>query len=145
MLDSEFWILKEIGAEVGASSHKMGKWLVELEYRDLAKEPTHKAWHEGMCEQRRDESGHFQVVWHKRKVLKALEDAGFIPARQHEAAVSESEVKMIGPFEMQKTTGGGVEIVNRQGNVVCVSYWPDCGGQIVSLLNIAHELGKFRE
>ena len=81
-MSDEFLSLTELGKEYGVSSHKMGKWLIDLGLRDRNKKPSRAAFENGFVQQRDStQPGTYFWVWNKAKTLWALEKAGHVPSR----------------------------------------------------------------
>jgi len=76
-MSDEFMSMTEIGRSFGVSSHKVGKWLVDLSLRTTDKKPSQKAFNEGFVQRR--ESTNFATyfyVWHAENTMQALDTAG---------------------------------------------------------------------
>lgn len=72
-----FLSMTELGKLYGVSSHKMGKWLMELGLRDRNKKPSRMAHEKGFVEQRDStQPGTYFWVWNAGKTTWALEKAG---------------------------------------------------------------------
>lgn len=77
----EFMSMTELGKLFAVSSHKMGKWLVDLGLRDGNKKPSRAAFEYGFVEQRLStQPGTYFYVWHAEKTIAALEKAGYTKA-----------------------------------------------------------------
>jgi hypothetical protein len=77
---NEFCTMREIATGYeNCTSHKVGKELKELGYRDENGRPTRKAFAEGMVQQRHDPNrAQFYIwAWNKAKVCQLLEDFGW--------------------------------------------------------------------
>ena len=76
-MSDEFLSMTELGKLYGVSSHKIGKWLVELGLRDNNKKPSKAAFENGYVQQRDStQPGTYFWVWHKQKTMWVLEKAG---------------------------------------------------------------------
>ena len=74
-----FLSLTELGKLCGVSSHKVGKWLVELGLRTQAKKPSPRAFREGFVEQRPStQPATYFWVWHGERTLRVLTEAGLV-------------------------------------------------------------------
>ena len=77
-MSEEFTTMREIGKlYVGGTSHKVGRELKDLNYRDQDGRPTKRAFDEGMTQQRFYDEGKYQWVWHAGKVCDLLETFGW--------------------------------------------------------------------
>jgi phage antirepressor YoqD-like protein len=76
-MTDEFLSMTELGKLYGISSHKMGKWLVELGLRNRDNKPSRAAFENGFVEQRDStQPGTYFWVWHAEKTKWALEKEG---------------------------------------------------------------------
>jgi len=74
-MSEAFKSMKEIGATINLSSHKVGKLLKELGYRTQEGKPSQKAFEEGLCQPRWSQSGEkYLWVWRENKVIDLLLD-----------------------------------------------------------------------
>ncbi len=78
-MSNEFGTMKEIAAQYeGCTSHKVGRELKELGYRDDDGRPTRKAFAERMVEQRfASDRPVYLWAWNKNKVANLLETFGW--------------------------------------------------------------------
>ena len=79
-MSTEFWTMREIARLYeGCTSHKVGKELKELGYREENGRPTRKAFAENMVAQRHDanRSQFYIWAWNRAKVCELLEDFGW--------------------------------------------------------------------
>jgi hypothetical protein len=76
-MSDKFFSLTELGRLYGVSSHKIGKWLMDLGLRDQNKKPSRTAFDNGFVQQRDSTNiGTYYWVWHFAKTCQALEKAG---------------------------------------------------------------------
>jgi hypothetical protein len=69
--------LTELGRVFGMTSHGIGKLLKIIGLRESNGKPSSKAFHEGYCEQAPTNRGTgYYYVWHREKIIHALEEAG---------------------------------------------------------------------
>lgn len=76
-MSDEYLSMTDLGRLYGVSSHKIGRWLVELGLRNAQKKPSIKAFDGGFVTQRDStQLGTYFWVWHGEKTLRALDEAG---------------------------------------------------------------------
>jgi hypothetical protein len=76
-MNDEFLSMTELGKLYGVSSHKMGKWLVDVGLRDKNKKPSRAAFEHGFVEQKGStQPGTYFWVWHAEKTKWELGKAG---------------------------------------------------------------------
>lgn len=82
----DFFSMTELGTLYGVSSHKVGKWLVDLGLRDANKKPSRLAFEHGLVAQRDStQPGTYYWVWHGAKTMAVLDRAG------HKRAVNKGD------------------------------------------------------
>ena len=78
MNNEEFQSQTELGKLYGVSSHKIGRWLVEVGLRTREKKPSYRAFNEGFVEQRPStQPNTYFYVWQKEKTVALLEHYGY--------------------------------------------------------------------
>jgi hypothetical protein len=76
MLDNSFQTMRDIGAEYGLTSHKLGKLLTEQGFRVNGK-PAGKAFNTGWVQQRfAPDSANYMWAWHSGKCRILLDCLG---------------------------------------------------------------------
>jgi hypothetical protein len=76
----EFLSLTDLGRLYGVSSHKMGRWLVDLRLRTTDKKPSDAAFAGGYVAKRDSrQPGTYYWVWHREKTKRLLRQAGHRP------------------------------------------------------------------
>jgi hypothetical protein len=92
-MSNEYMSLTELGKLYGVSSHKIGKWLVDLGLRTQAKKPSPRAFRDGFVEQRPStQPATYFWVWHAERTMKALEQAGFTKPANNGTAPADTPV-----------------------------------------------------
>ena len=77
-MSDEFLSMTELGKFYGVSSHKMGKWLVDLGFRTKYMKPSKAAFEGGLVNQvLSSQPGTFYYQWHAEKTMQALDKAGY--------------------------------------------------------------------
>ena len=129
----------QLGSLFGATSHEIGRWLVELGLRDQkSKKPTNEAHRGGYCETAPSGQVGYHWVWHAQKTVAALREHGH---RLSETLPGElvTPPELTGPFLVEP--GAGRHVLNNEGEVV-VQTTSDRNAQIIlRLLNAAHRSG----
>ena len=78
MTHEEYWTMKEIGTLFGLSSHKIGNKLKDMGLRTREGKPSHRAFDEGLVQQRWDDDRPVYLwAWHRDKTAALLEANGF--------------------------------------------------------------------
>ena len=72
----EYTTMRELGKSFGATSHQVGKWLVECGLRTIDKIPSHRAFDEGLVIKAPLDHGGYFWMWHLKRTIAALESAG---------------------------------------------------------------------
>ena len=69
----DYFTMKEIGSQLGTTSHQVGKSLKALGLRTTDGRPSQKAFQGGYCAQRWTQDGlNYLWAWHGEKTLNAL-------------------------------------------------------------------------
>ena len=76
-MSDDFLSQTELGKLYGVSSHKIGKWLLDLGLRTKDNKPSRTAFEAGFVDQRPStQPGTYFWVWHSEKTMQALDKAG---------------------------------------------------------------------
>lgn len=76
-MTDNFLSLTEIGRHYGVSSHKVGRWLVDLGLRNEKKKPSVMAFDGGYVTQRDStQPGTYYWTWHAEKTMQLLDQVG---------------------------------------------------------------------
>lgn len=76
MTDLKYKTMKEIGVQVGATSHAIGKKLKQLGYRTDAGKPSKQAFDEELVGERwTPDRLHYAWAWDAEKVIPLLEQS----------------------------------------------------------------------
>ena len=133
----------QLGEFFGVSSHKIGRWLIEVGLRTSEMEPSNKAIEGRFMQMHSTDYGPRFPVWDKEKTVKALELAGH---KRSQAAdePKESMVTPTGPFTARRSSadGGGFEIVGGDSTVAVWCRGERFAGRLALLLTVADRHGK---
>lgn len=142
MFDFEFLSMKQLGKMFGVTSHKIGKWLIEIGLRDRNRQPTQRAVNGGYCREHTDEDGIRFVVWHREKVTKLLVDAGHQLANQPAQAIPQPVKRKppSDPYKLITDKNGGHQIVNQEG-VDILTRDPKWLSRLVAMIDQASKKG----
>lgn len=132
----EFISLTQLGQLFGASSHQMGRWLVEVGLRTQYYEPSQQAIDGGFISIAKPEGGRPFVAWHREKTIQVLEQAG------HVRIDCSSTEQVVGPFSAKATDDGKVVISDRSGFSCCVADDRVIAAKLVRLLNRETEIPR---
>lgn len=132
--------LRQLGELFGVTSHKVGKWLKDLELRDEEGLPTKKA-HEGrFCKQAVAGEKCTLWVWHSEKTVAALKEDGH-PMLLDPPRDLVSPAILNGPFTVRATKNSFCVIENADGSDCIRVNNSMTADVIVRLLNAAHRSG----
>ena len=140
MFRFEFRTLTQIGEVFGASSHQVGKWLVEIGLRTEGKRPSTAAFDGEFVTQGPSRGNGYNWVWHSVRTVAALEKAGHrrIP---NPPPFLVDPPKLNGPFTTKANRTNGFDIVNADGSVAIVVSGPRNVELVARLLNLAEKHG----
>ncbi len=132
--------LTQLGELFGVTSHKIGKWLKDLDLRDEESLPTKKA-HEGRyCKQTSAGEKCTLWVWETEKTVAVLKKEGH-PMLLDPPRDLVSPAILNGPFTVRATANSICVIENADGSD-CVRVNNSMTAEvIVRLLNAAHKSG----
>ena len=138
----EFITMTEIGKLYGVSSHVVGRWLREIGMRsDFGQRPRQDAIDGGYCRLAPTGRGTgYFWVWHKRRILAALEAAGHC-VEEPEPQIPITD-RLVGPFNAQQSSNNGYEIIGGDGAVAIWAFGEDAARLVVKLLNLADDHGQ---
>lgn len=109
------WVTQTaLGKLFGASSHAIGRWLVELGLRTKDGIPTLDALTKRLAKAMRDDRGFHFYVWDRESICVLLRRAGH---RQ----IGAPPPKMEGPFVLQPGEDDSFQIMGNDG-VICTVY-----------------------
>ena len=141
---SDYLSQTELGKLFGASSHDIGKWLVECGLRTDRKKPSKRAFDEGFVStagtNRGGQGGYF-YVWSKEKTVAALQSAGH---RLRPHFDPQLDGRLQGPFEATKVSPNGFEVADANGHVAYWAMGKRNADALVELLNLATKHGRLR-
>jgi hypothetical protein len=131
---NEFSSMTDLGRMFGATSHVMGRWLIEIGLRTDDKKPSREAFAAGYVEQAptgRGNGGYFWV-WNTEKTITALEKAGHRRADQHAApAPTQSISRLVPPFSPHRSSENGFELPGGDG-AVAIWVWGEDNARLVA-------------
>lgn len=139
----EYLTLGQLGEVFGTTSHKVGRWLVQIGLRYESKQglkPSRDAYGGGFVKDVPSRNQGYCYAWHAEKSIKALVEAGHKVSIQpgHELL---APCRLNGPFRYRPNAQIGHEIVNADGSVaVCVT-GEDNARFLTRLLNLADKYG----
>lgn len=137
MTDREYLKLKELGELFNTTSHKVGRWLMTLEYRTKG-QPSCKAFRDGLVG-RKDYDGHPHWLWHRERTVAALENAG-----HRLAAVPPNATSVLkGPFSVRKLENERFEIVSDDGSAAVTVWGEENAVFIAKVLNYCNDRQMF--
>jgi hypothetical protein len=78
-MENEYLTMREIGKSFGVTSHRVGKALKDLGYRNEKGQPSQRAFDEAFVAQRwaEDRPEIYLWAWHGRKTTDLLKSAGW--------------------------------------------------------------------
>ncbi|NQU24327.1 MAG: hypothetical protein HQ567_23845 [Candidatus Nealsonbacteria bacterium] len=140
MSTDEYMNQTELGELFGATSHTVGKWLMEVNLRTFAADgkrrvPSSRAFDDGFITKRHTDMGYYNYVWHAEKTIAALEEAG------HER-IDVSVHPLAGPFSLEQTGSHTYQIVNKDGTSSLRGLGMQNMDKLLELMNLAHKFGK---
>jgi hypothetical protein len=130
----------ELGRVLGASSHEIGRWLVEAGLRTKGKQPTCMAQHDGYCETESNGTRGYRWLWNAEKTVSALVEDGHLPASPPPGDLIESST-MNGPFTLRTNEHGTHEIIGADGLAVFWAVGEQNAITVIGLLNLAVKHG----
>lgn len=136
----KFMTQTQIGELFGVSSHQIGKWLVEIGLRTVAKHPSSDAFDGGFITQAPSRNDGYNWAWHSVKTVAALETAGHRRIPNPPTFLVEPP-KLNGPFGKRSNNSNGYDIVNGNGSVAVVVMGERNAEFVVKVLNLADEKG----
>ena len=132
--------LTQLGELFGATSHEVGKWLVEIGLRTPEKRPSREAFTGGYVEQGPSRNQGYNWCWDSEKTVKALEAAGHRRIPNPPPALVDPPL-LNGPFKARPNNSNGFDIVNGDGSVAVVVTGEKNAVFLVKFLNHADQGG----
>ncbi len=130
--------LTQIGELFGATSHQVGKWLVEIGLRTPNKRPSQEAFAGGYVEQGPSRNQGYNWCWHSEKTVKALEVAGHRRIPNPPPGLVDPAI-LNGPFRTRPNSTNSIDIVNGDGSVAVVATGERNAIFVTKLLNLADQ------
>lgn len=125
----EFVSMKQLGQLFGATSHQIGRWLVEAGLRTKGLQPSQRAIEGGFIDMVTLDDGTQFASWHREKIIEALEKAG------HCRVDCTPTEQVVGPFSVRISEAGVVEILDGRELSCCVATNKDIAVKLVRQLN----------
>ncbi len=133
----------QLGLLFGATSHEVGKWLVQCGLRDAkTKRPTATAHNEKLCDTAPSGQVGYCWAWDATKTVQRLVEAGHPLLAEPPSQLVESP-QMVGPFQVEPTDKRN--IVNSEGQFVLKASVEAHAAGVVMLLNAAHRHGTLQK
>ena len=132
--------LRQLGELFGVTSHKVGKWLKDLELRDEEGLPTKKAHDGRYCKQALAGEKCTLWVWDSPKTVAALKEDGH-PMLLDPPRDLVSQAILNGPFTVRATKNSFCVIENADGSDCVQVNNSMTADVVVRLLNAAHKSG----
>ena len=131
----------QLGSLFGTTSHKVGRWLVEIGLRTPEGRPSREAYQGRYCETAPAHGGGYHWAWATQKTVEALERAGHRRVNPPPLDLVEP-LPLAGPFTDRMSEDGRVEVVGADGNVGVIVMGEENARAVIQLLNLAHRHGK---
>ena len=126
----------QLGELFGASSHDIGRWLIEVGLRDpKTKKPSWDAYHCGFCTQAPCGLGFSNLEWVSDVTVAKLREAG------HDLLSTPPESLVEMPFINGPFCLSGHEVVNADGTLAARTTSADNADFLMRLLNTAYKAG----
>jgi hypothetical protein len=140
---SDYLSQTELGKLFGATSHEIGKWLLDIGLRNEWKKPSKRAFDEGFVSTagtNRGGTGGYFYVWSREKTVAALQSAGH-RLKLHFDPNLDGRLK--GPFEARRSSTHGYELADFNGHIAYWAMGKENAETLIELLNLAHKHGRF--
>jgi hypothetical protein len=137
----EYMTLTQLGEIFGVSSHKVGDWLVEIDFRTENKRPSKMAFEKDVVKEGPSRGQGYNWVWHAEKTITALEVAGHkrvFPAPRDLVDPS----PMVAPFAIRTTDEGNFLIENGDGEPILLGQNEESCKLLVRILEVAASCKK---
>ncbi|HMP03152.1 MAG TPA: hypothetical protein PKD86_00370 [Gemmatales bacterium] len=129
----------QIGSLFGESSHKIGKWLVELGLRDeKSKKPTNEAHRGGYCETAPSGQVGYHWVWNAEKTVERLRQANHRLLSDLPEELVEPPT-LTGPFRISASCSK--EVLNADGTLAVRAGCRRNAVVVMKLLDFAYQRG----
>ena len=129
----------QLGVLFGASSHDIGRWLIEAGYRTPDKRPSDTAFMCGMCKNVAAGEG-FHWAWHAHRTVAALQEEGhaLIP---HPPIHLVAPAAMQGPFSVKKIHDSEFAVANADESVAVWANTEANATAVARILSVAEKTG----
>jgi hypothetical protein len=134
----------QLGELFGVTSHRIGRWLIEVGLRGLDKQPTRQAVEGGSVKTVCIEDGPRFPVWNKEQTVRFLERAGHRRLGSEQGTMAEQFPGPLGPFVSRSSGDGGdgYEIVGADGTVAVWCRGGHLADRLAWLLTLADKHGR---
>jgi len=157
----EYVTMTQLGHLFGATSHEIGRWLVDIGLRTRSKLPSDRAIHGGYVTSIRTDGPFELISWHTVKTVAAIEAAGHRrvtppvygeqqPDPQPESVLEQADPQpepfehaLHGPFRLGDLHHDTYPILDADNYM---GIWVQGKGNaetVLRLLTLAHQFGKF--
>lgn len=141
---SDYLSQTELGKLFGATSHEVGKWLLDIGLRNEWMKPSKRAFDEGFISStgtNRGSVGGYFYVWEKEKTVAALQAAGHRLKPHFDPAI---DGRLRGPFEAKQISANGFELSDAEGHVAIIVMGTKNTDRVTAVLNLAFKHGVFK-
>ena len=132
----------ELGQIFGVSPQVVGDWLVEVGLRSDKKRPSTYAHSGGYVDTLSNRSWGYKWVWHAKKTVAALIEAGHHPVSPPPGDLIEAAT-LKGPFNCRRNENGTHEIIGSDGFPTVWVIGDQNAKVVTKLMNLAADRGVF--
>jgi len=133
--------LTQLGQLFGVTSHRVGKWLVDIGLRTNEGRPSAQAHRGQFVETAPSRNQGYIWAWHAERTVAALEEAGHHRVSPPPLDLVEPPA-LVDPFSLRPAEGGAFDIVSADGGVG-VRVWGSTNAALVrKLLDLAARYGE---
>ncbi len=141
MFKFKFMTLTQLGQLFGVTSHKLGKWLVDIGLRTSEGKPSAQAYREKIVETAPSRNQGYIWAWHAERTVVALEEAGHRRVSPPPLDLVEPPA-LVAPFSLRTVEGGAFDLVSADGGVAVRVWGSQNAEQVRRLLDLAGRFGK---
>jgi len=133
--------LSQLGSLFGVTSHKAGKWLVDIGLRTAEGRPSRRAHQEKFVETAPSRGQGYIWAWHAERTVAALEEAGHRRVSPPPLDLVEPPA-LVAPFSLRPVESGAFDLVSADGGVGMRVWGSKNAEQVRKLLDLAGRFGK---
>jgi hypothetical protein len=133
--------LSQLGSLFGVTSHKVGKWLMDIGLRTTEGRPSRRAHQEKFVETAPSRNQGYVWAWHAESTVAALEEAGHRRVSPAPLDLVEPPA-LVAPFSLRPAEGGACDLVSADGGVAVRVWGSQNAEQVRRLLDLAGRFGK---